>query len=61
MEIKTIEDLRRAYPDLVAQLEEDVLERLGILDSYRDSKRLFNEDERRQIRRRARHLAGMGK
>lgn len=59
--IKTLDDLRTAYPDLVEQLEDDVLERLGILDSYRENKRQLNENEKRQIRRSARHLAGMGK
>ena len=60
-EIKTLDDLRATYPDLVEQLEDDVLERLGILDSYRENKRHLNESEKRQIRRRARQIAGMGK
>jgi hypothetical protein len=60
-EIKTLDDLRTTYPDLVEQLENDVLERLGILDSYRENKHRLNENEKLQIRRRAKNLAGMGK
>jgi hypothetical protein len=57
-EIKTIEDLKKAYPHLIAQLEDDILQRLGIIDDGTSRGQLLNE-EKEQVRRKAQHLAGM--
>jgi len=65
MEIKTIADLKKAYPDLVKAIEDGVLEQLGIFKE----KRTFTEDEavkltdeqKRKIKVDAKNIAGIGR
>jgi hypothetical protein len=57
MKIKTIEDLKRIYPKLVMEIEESVLERLGIIET--EGKKILAEDEKREIRKRAKMIAGV--
>lgn len=57
MKIKTIEDLKLVYPDLVMEIEESVLERLEITGNKKKS--LLTESERETIRSKAKRLAGI--
>lgn len=58
-EIKTLDDLREAYPELVSKLEDEILIKLGIVDSDAEEVMSLSEDEKKAIRRKAKHLAGL--
>jgi len=57
MNIKTVDDLRRAFPRLVEKLEDEILERLGIIET--EGKKILTEDEKREIRKKAKMVAGV--
>lgn len=57
MNIKTVNDLKRTYPGLVEKLEDEILEKLGIFEA--GDRKLLTEDEKRNIRNKAKKLAGM--
>ena len=57
MNIKTVDDLKKAYPKLVEKLEDEILEKLGIIET--SEAQVFTEDEKNRVRERAKKLAGM--
>ena len=57
MKIKTIEDLKLVYPDLAMEIEESVLERLGVIEH--EKKGFLTESERERVREKAKKLAGI--
>ncbi len=59
--IVTTNDLRQAYPELVSKLEDEILIKLGIIDSDSNTKEVMSltEDEKKIIRQKAKHLAGL--
>ena len=57
MNIKTVDDLKRAYPGLVEKLEDEILEKLGIIETSEGQ--VFTEDEKRKVREGAKKLAGI--
>jgi len=57
MNIKTVNDLRRAFPGLVQKLEDEILEKLGIIEH--EKKGFLTESERERVREKAKKLAGI--
>jgi len=55
--IKSVSELRRAYPELVAEIEEKALSLFGFTEE--EKKKALNPSEREQIRIRAKKLAGL--
>jgi len=62
MSIKTIDELRKAYPNLIKQLENQILVKLGIIegkegDSFTEDVDKLTDEERQKIRAAAKRAA----
>ena len=57
MAIKTVTDLKRAYTKLVEELEDQILVKLGIIET--SEAQVFTEDEKSKVRETAKKLAGI--
>jgi len=55
--IRTVNDLKKTFPSLVEKLEDEILEKLGTMET--GEKKILTEDEKRKVRERAKRIAGM--
>jgi len=55
--IRTVNDLKKTFPRLVEKLEDEILEKLGTMET--GDKKILTEGEKRKVRERAKRIAGM--